>query len=85
LVREKAQCAFCVRRQILIPGAKLENNLSGRRATAGPASVRVRWTQHDSSLDRGRLAELLANLSKQTSLDFRRQQRAVDVWYVEGE
>jgi thiol-disulfide isomerase/thioredoxin len=46
------------------------------------ATMRVRWVQHDSSLDRGRLAELLANLSKQTSLELRRQQRPVDVWSV---
>ena len=39
------------------------------------ASVKVHWVQHDSSLERGRHAELLANLSRQTSLEFRRQER----------
>jgi hypothetical protein len=47
-----------------------------------PTGTKIRWTQHDSSLERGRLAEMLANLSRQTSLDFRRQERPVDVWWV---
>ena len=47
-----------------------------------PAGTKIRWTQHDSSLERGRLAEMLANLSRRTSLEFRRQARAVDVWSV---
>jgi hypothetical protein len=47
-----------------------------------PAGAKFRWVQHDSSLERGRLAELLANLSRQTSLEFRRQERQVDVWSV---
>jgi hypothetical protein len=46
------------------------------------AGAKLRWVQHASSLDRGRLAELLANLSRQTSLEFRRQERPVDVWSV---
>ena len=46
------------------------------------AGTKIRWTQHDSSLERGRLAELLANLSRQTSLEFRRQQRPVEVWSI---
>ncbi len=50
--------------------------------TTAAASVKVRWTQHDSSLQRGRLAEMLANLSSQTSLAFRRQERPVEVWSV---
>jgi RNA polymerase sigma factor (sigma-70 family) len=47
-----------------------------------PAGEKIHWTQHDSSLERGRLGEMLANLSRQTSLEFRRQERAVDVWLV---
>jgi thiol-disulfide isomerase/thioredoxin len=47
-----------------------------------PAGTKIRWTQHDSSLQRGRVAELLANLSRQTSLEFRRQRRPVDIWWV---
>jgi hypothetical protein len=47
-----------------------------------PAGTKIRWTQHDSSLERGRLAEMLANLSRQTSLNFRRQVRPVDVWWI---
>jgi RNA polymerase sigma factor (sigma-70 family) len=47
-----------------------------------PAGTKIRWTQHDSSLELGRLAELLANLSRQTSLEFRRQVHLVDVWAV---
>ena len=50
--------------------------------TTAAASVKVRWTQHDSSLRRGRLAEMLANLSSQTSLAFRRHDRPVEVWSV---
>jgi RNA polymerase sigma factor (sigma-70 family) len=49
------------------------------------AGEKIRWTQHDSSLERGRLAEMLANLSRQTSLEFRRQERPVDVWWVSAE
>jgi hypothetical protein len=52
-------------------------------ADATPAGgAKLRWMQHDSSLERGRLAELLANLSRQTSLEFRRENRPVDVWSV---
>jgi thiol-disulfide isomerase/thioredoxin len=47
-----------------------------------PAGEKIHWTQHDSSLERGRLGEMLANLSRQTSLEFRRQERPVDVWWV---
>jgi RNA polymerase sigma factor (sigma-70 family) len=47
-----------------------------------PAGAKIHWTQHDSSLERGRLAEILANLSRQTSLEFRRQERPVEVWSV---
>ncbi len=50
--------------------------------TTAAASVKVRWTQHDSSLHRVRLTEMLANLSSQTSLAFRRQDRPVDVWSI---
>jgi hypothetical protein len=53
--------------------------------TTASASAKIRWTQHDSSLEPGRLAELLANLSRQTSLESRRQQRLVDVWFVTEE
>jgi RNA polymerase sigma factor (sigma-70 family) len=49
---------------------------------AVPAGTKIRWTQHDSSLERGRVAEMLANLSRQTSLEFRRQERPVEVWSV---
>jgi thiol-disulfide isomerase/thioredoxin len=49
------------------------------------ADTKIRWVQHDSSLERGRLAELLANLSRQTSLEFRHQERPVDVWSVKEE
>ena len=44
--------------------------------------TKILWTQHDSSLDRGHVAEPLGNLSRQTSLGFRRQNRPVEVWSV---
>jgi hypothetical protein len=50
--------------------------------TTKSAGAKIRWVQHDSSLERGRLAELLVNLSRQTSLEFRRQDRPVDIWSV---
>jgi hypothetical protein len=46
------------------------------------AGAKIRWLQHDSSLEHGRLAEMLANLKTQTSLEFRRRSRPVDVWSV---
>jgi RNA polymerase sigma factor (sigma-70 family) len=47
-----------------------------------PAGEKIHWTQHDSSLERGRLGEMLANLSRQMSLEFRRQERPVEVWWI---
>ena len=43
---------------------------------------KIRWLQHESSLDRARLDEMLVNLSTQTSLEFRRRNRPVDVWSI---
>jgi hypothetical protein len=53
--------------------------------TSISAGVKIRWVQHDSLLERGRLAELLANVSRQNSLEFRRQSCAVDVWSISEE
>lgn len=50
--------------------------------TKGPSISNLEWEQHDSSLDRDRLAEILQNLSKQTSLEFRREMRPVEIWAV---
>ena len=46
------------------------------------AGSKIRWLQHESSLDRARLDEMLVNLSTQTSLEFRRRNRPVDVWSI---
>jgi hypothetical protein len=66
-------------------GFSILSTITGLRIIDGAtksAGAKIRWVQHDSSLERGRLAELLVNLSRQTSLEFRRQDRPVDIWSV---
>jgi RNA polymerase sigma factor (sigma-70 family) len=46
------------------------------------AGAKIRWLQHDSSLEHARVDEMLVNLSTQTSLEFRRRNRPVDVWSI---
>src|SRR5262249_27376555 len=50
--------------------------------TAGSGDRVVRWQQHGSSLRKDKLSEILANLARQTSLEFRREQRLVDAWLI---
>ncbi len=60
----------------VITGVRFVNEAS---VTAG---AKIRWIQNDSSLERTRLDAMLANVGSQTSLEFRRRRRPVDVWSI---
>ena len=60
----------------IITGARFVNEVNTK------AGSRIRWIQHDSSLDRTRLDEMLASVGSQTSLEFQKRRRPVDVWSI---